>query len=145
MSTRNGFDSIRVLLNNIPNTQASGVWVGNANVITTLDPGIYFVNYNVSYTVNGAGPITNSQTIITTGNTFTSGLGQVVVSTPLTGQMGLLGTDSMRQTLSNTFVINAENTPIYVYLSCTLTGQWGTTNVNETELNTITFTKISSL
>ena len=145
MSIRNGFNSIRVVLNAIPNTQASGAWAGNANVITTLDPGIYFVNYNVSYTVNGAGPITNSQTVITTGNTFTSGLGQVVCSTPLTGQMGLLGTNSMRQTLSNTFVITAENTPIYVYLSCTLTGQWGTTNASESGLNTITFTKISNI
>lgn len=145
MSVRNGFDSIRILLNAIPNTQASGVWVGNGTSITTLDPGIYFVNYNVSYTVNGVGPITNSQTVITTGNTFTSGLGQVIAATPLTGPMGLIGTASMRQTLSNTFIITAENTPIYVYLSCTLTGQWGTTNANEVSLNKISFTKISNL
>jgi hypothetical protein len=145
MSVRNGFDSIRILLNAIPNTQVSGVWVGNNISVTTLDPGIYFVNYNVSYTVNGAGPITNSQTVITRGNTFTSGLGQVLVATPLTGQMGLLGNASMRQTLCNTCIITAENTPIYVYLSCTLTGQWGTTNANEVGLNTISFTKISNL
>jgi hypothetical protein len=142
MSIKNGFQSIRVLLNNIPVTQPSGVWSGNGTQITTLDKGIYFCNWNISY--NTTGLITNSQTAITLNNTFTSGLGQVVAITPLTGQMGLTGTSSMRQTLSNTFIVSANNTPVYVYLSCTTAGVWGTINAVEQALNTLTFTKISS-
>lgn len=144
MSIRNGFDSIRVLLNNIPNTQASGTWSGNATPITTLNKGIYFVNYNVSYqAING--PITNSQTVLTTGNTFVSGLGQIICGTPVTGAMGVTGASSMRQTMSNTFIVTVDATPVYAYLSCTLTGTWGTINANEGSLNVISFTKISSL
>ena len=143
MSIRQGFDSIRVLLNAIPNTQASWVWNGNGTQITTLSKGVYFVNYNVSYQAN-AGPITNSQTVITTGASFAGG-GQIISSTPITGALGLTGNSSMRQTLSNTFIVTTDNTPIFVYLSCTLTGTWGTTNVNEINMNVISFTKISSL
>ena len=144
MSIKSGFDSIRVLVNNIPNTQVSGVYVGNGNIITYLDAGIYFVNYNVSY-IPTVGPITNSQAIITSGLSFTGG-GQVICSTPLTGQMGLTGTNAMRQTLSNTFVVPNNNTPFYLYLTCTVTaGTWGTTNASEQYMNIISFTKISSL
>lgn len=144
MAIRNGFQSIRVPLNNIPNTQASGVWSGSSNPVTLLDKGVYFLNYNVSYqAING--PITNSQTVITSNASFVSTLGQIIASTPLTGAMGVTGSSSMRQTLSNTFNITADNTPIYVYLSCTLTGTWGTINANEGALNTISFTRIGSL
>ena len=143
MAIRNGFQSTRVSLNNIPNTQASGVWAGNNIALTTLDPGVYFCNYNVSYDVTG-GPITNSQAIITLTASFAGG-GQVVCATPLTGQMGLAGNNSMRQTLSNTFVVTAPNTPIFVYLNCICVGTWGTTNAAEQYMNIISFTKISSL
>jgi hypothetical protein len=133
-----------VILNNIPTTQVSGVYAGNGNIITYLDAGIYFVNYNVSF-LPTVGPITNSQAIITSGLSFTGG-GQVVCSTPLTGQMGLVGTNAMRQTISNTFVVSNNATPFYVYLTCTVTaGTWGTFNPNEVYMNIISFTKISAL
>jgi hypothetical protein len=144
MSIKNGFDSIRCLLNNIPNTQASGVWVGSGTQLTTLNKGVYFVNYNVSY-IPSTGAITNSQTVITTGLSFVGG-GQIVASTPVTGAMGVTGASAMRQTLSNTFIVTTDNTPIFVYLSCTVSaGTWGSTNVNEQSLNIVSFTKISSL
>ena len=145
MSVRNGFDSIRVLLNNIPNTQPSGVWSGNNNIQTYLNKGIYIVNYNVSYGCNGTGPTTNTQTVITAGASFTKN-GQIIVGTSPTGQMGSLGANGQRYTLSNTFVISADATPVYVYLSCTLTGAtWGTVNIAEQSMNIVSFTKISSL
>lgn len=145
MSIRNGFDSTRVLLNNIPNTQASGVWVGNNTIQTYLSKGIYIVNYNVSYVCNGTGPTTNTQTVITSGASFTNN-GQILVGTSPTGQLGSLGNNGQRYTLSNTFIITTDNTPIYAYLSCTLTGAtWGTVNANEVQMNIISFTKISSL
>lgn len=144
MSVKNGFDSIRVILNNIPNTQVSGLYADNGNIITYLDAGIYFVNYNVSY-VPTVGPITNSQAIITSGLSYAAG-GQVVCSTPFTGQMGLAGTNAMRQTISNTFVVSNNATPFYVSLNCIVTaGTWGTTNAQEQYMNIISFTKISAL
>lgn len=145
MAIRSGFDSIRVLLNNITNNQPSGVWSGNNNIQTYLNKGIYIVNYNVSYNCNGTGPITNSQTVITSGASFTNN-GQIIVGTSPMGQLGNLVNNNQRYTLSNTFIISGDATPIYVYLSCTLTGAtWGTTNVNEQQMNIISFTKISSL
>ena len=59
--------------------------------------------------------------------------------------MGLTGTNAMRQTLSNTFVVTTDDTPFYLYLTCTTTGTWGTTNIQEQYMNIISFTKISSL
>lgn len=145
MSIKNGFDSVRVLLNNIQNTQPSGVWSGNNTIQTYLNKGIYIANYNVSYICNGTGPITNSQTVITAGSSFTNN-GQIIVGTSPMGQLGNLGNNNQRYTLSNTFIITTDNTPIYVYLSCTLTlATWGTVNVNEQAMNIISFTKISSL
>jgi hypothetical protein len=143
MSVRNGFPTIRVSLNNIPNTQASGVWSGNGTQLTNLDKGVYIVTYNVSY-IPSVGPITNSQTVLTTGQSFTGG-GQVISATPLTGALALTGVSAMRQTLTNTFIVSADNTPIFVYLSCTVSaGTWGTTSASEASLNIITFTKIAS-
>jgi hypothetical protein len=54
--------------------------------------------------------------------------------------MGSLGANGQRYTLSNTFIISNDATPIYVYLSCTLTGAtWGTVNPNEVQMNIISF------
>lgn len=144
MSIATGFQTIRILLNNIPNTQPSGTWVGNATPITYLDRGVYFVNYNVSYECAGPGPITNSQTAICIDAPFI-GAGKIIATTPITGPMGLSGTNSMRMTLSNTAVITTDNTPIYMYLSCTITGPWGTINPQDSNLNILSFTKLSSL
>jgi hypothetical protein len=145
MAIRSGFQSSRIMLNNIPNTQPSGLWSGNNTPITYLSPGVYFCNYNVSYLVNGTGPITNTQAYISLGASVSGG-GQIVAATPQTGQLGLVGTNSMRQTISNSFVVTSPNTPMYVYLNCVLTGAtWGTTNASEVYLNIVSFTKISSL
>lgn len=144
MSTRNGFQTIRIALNNIPNTQPSGVWSGNGTQLTTIDSGVYLVTYTVAY-IPTTGPITNSQTVLTTGLSFTGG-GQIIASTPITGQLALTGVSAMRQTLSNVFTITADNTPIFLYLSCTVSaGTWGTVLATEAALNTITFTKIGSV
>jgi hypothetical protein len=144
MAIRNGFQVTRILLNNIPNIQASGVWSGNNTPVTTLDKGVYFVNFNVAYACGGTGPITNSQTAICINSPFSGG-GLIIASTPITGQMGMSGANTMKQTLSNTFVVTADNTPIYVYLSVTLTGPWGTVNPQDANLNIITFTRLSNL
>lgn len=144
MATRNGFQSTRILLNAIPNTQPSGTWSGNNTPITFLDKGVYFCNFNVAYACGGTGPITNSQTAICINAPFTSG-GIIVASTPITGQMGMSGANSLKQIVSNTFYITANNTPIYVYLSCTLTGPWGTTNPQDIGLNIVSFTQLSTL
>lgn len=144
MATRNGFSTIRILLNAIPNTQVSGAWSGNNTPITILDKGVYFVNFNVAYACGGTGPITNSQTAICLNNSFTNN-GSIIASTPITGQMGMSGANSMKQTLSNTFYVTQDNTPIYIYLSCTLTGPWGTVNIQDANLNIVSFTKLANL
>ena len=144
MSTRNGFPTIQIALNNIPNTQASGVWSGNNTQLTTLDSGVYLVTYTVAY-IPSVGPITNSQTVLTTGQSFGGG-GQIIASTPITGALALTGVSAMRQTLTNTFIVSTDNTPIFLYLSCTVTaGFWGTTLASEVALNTITFTQIGTV
>lgn len=145
MALASGFQSIRIPLNNIPNTQPSGTWSGSTTQITTLDPGIYFVNWNVSYQVNGIGPITNTLAIVTLNAVYTGPNAVIAASSPLTGAMGLTGTEPMRQTVTNTIIVTQPNTPVYVFLQCTLTGLWGTTNVNEQYLNSLSFTKITSL
>ena len=145
MSLASGFQIQRIPFNAIDNIQPSGVWAGSATELTTLDKGVYFANWNVSYQVNGAGPITNTQTVITMNDPYLSG-GIIAASTPLTGQMGLSGAQPMKQTVTNTFIVSQNNTPIYVYMNCVLTsGTWGTTNFNEQYLNFISFVKISSL
>jgi hypothetical protein len=144
MSTKDGFQTIRVSLNNIPNTQASGVWSQNGTKLTSLDKGVYLVTYNISY-IPSVGPITNSQTVITSGLSFTGG-GSVIAATPLTGALALTGLSAMRQTLTNVFIITANDTPIFLYLSCIVSaGFWGTTLASEAALNIMTFTKIGSV
>jgi hypothetical protein len=145
MAVRNGLKTTRISLNSIPNTQISGQWVGNYDVITLLDKGIYICNYTVAYYPSVGGQITNSQTILTKDLPDIGG-GHIISCSPLTGTLGLGVNEAMRQSLCNTFVITQDNTAIYLYLSCTLGGgTWGTTNALETNLNVINFTKLSSL
>jgi hypothetical protein len=63
---RTGFKPHSVIAINIPNTQASGDWSGISTPITTLNSGVYYFTYNISYIPVGAGPISNTFTAITT-------------------------------------------------------------------------------
>jgi hypothetical protein len=143
MSIAGGFPTIRVLLNNIAITQPSGVWSGNTTPVTYLNRGTYICNFNVSYIVSGTGPITNTQTQVSLYDTPGGATSQVICSSPQTGQMGLAGTNAMRQTISNTFQVTADQVPVYVYLNCVLTGAtWGTVYPSELNLSILTFTQI---
>ena len=143
MSIAQGFPTTRILLNNIPLTQPSGVWSGNNTPITYLNRGTYLCNFNVSYIVNGTGPITNTQTYVSLYAPPGGSTSQVICASPQTGQMGLTGSNSMKQTISNTFQVVSDQVPVYVYLNCVLTGAtWGTLLVSEVNLNILTITQI---
>jgi hypothetical protein len=145
MSVKNGLQNIRISVNSIPNTQLSGQWVGNNDVITILEKGVYICNYTVTYYPSIGGQITNSQTIITKDLPNIGG-GHIIACSPLTGSFGLGINEPLRQSLCNTFVINNDNTAIYLYLSCSIGGgTWGTTNPLDTNINIINFMRLSSL
>lgn len=144
MSVRNGLETIRIPVNSIPNTQISGQWFGNNDVITILNKGVYICNYTVAYYPSVGSQITNSQTFLTKDLPDIGG-GHIISCSPITGTLGLGVNEPMRQSLCNTFVITNDGTAIYLYLSCTLVGTWGTNNALGNNLNIITFTKLSSL
>lgn len=145
MSVKNGLQNIRIPVNSIPNTQPSGQWVGNNDVITILEKGVYICNYTVAYYPSIGGQITNTQTIITKDLPDIGG-GHIIACSPLTGDLGLGINEPLRQSLCNTFVITNDGTAIYLYLSCTVGGgTWGTTNPLGQNINIINFMRLSSL
>ena len=142
MASKTGYKNILLKLN-IPNTQPSGTWSGVGNPITYLDKGTYLCSLNVQYVVgSGTGNISQTLTAITTMLPWTDVNTNVICSSPNTGAMGTALTQSMVQNLANTFTVTVDNTPIYIYLQCTLTGTWDLT-VTNSNLNVISFTKLS--
>ena len=143
MASRTGYQTI-FLKPNVPNTQPSGVWSGVATPITYLDRGTYLCNFNVSYIVgSGVGNITQTLTAVTADLQWTDVNCNIITSTPNTGALGSTLTQPLRQVISNIFTLENNNTPIFLYLECSLTGTWGLTTV-EPNLNVICFTKISN-
>jgi hypothetical protein len=143
MASKTGYKNILLKLN-IPNTQPSGTWSGVNTPITYLDKGTYLCSLNVQYVVgSGTGNITQTFTNITTMFPWSDNNTNVICSSPLTGAMGIALTQPMVQNLANTFTVTSDNTPIYIQLQCNLTGTWGLTINNNSNLNVISFTKLS--
>lgn len=121
----------------VPNTQVSGNWVGNGLQLTTLDKGLYLANLIVNFQLgSGAGNISNCLcAIYTNASSPNRFLGMP------TSKFGCTGTILPKQSMSNIVYIDADNTPIYLFLSCNLTGTWGLTDTVD-PLNQLVFTKI---
>ena len=144
MALRTGFKPHSVVSINIPNTQPSGDWSGISTPITTLDSGVYYFTYNISYVPVGVGPISNTFTAITTVFPWIDANTNIVCSTPNTGQLGGINTDILYQSLSGTAIITTDNTPVYLKLYCAVTGTWGTILPTSNQLNRIIILKLSS-
>lgn len=143
MASKTGYKNILLKLN-IPNTQPSGTWSGVNTPITYLDKGTYLCSLNVQYVVgSGSSNITQTLTAITTMLPWADVNTNVICSSPNTGAMGIALTQPMIQNLANTFTVTSDNTPIYLNAECTLTGTWGLTIGVYSNLNVISFTKLS--
>lgn len=143
MASKTGYKNILLPLN-IPNTQPSGTWSGVNTPITYLDKGTYLCSLNIQYVVgSGSSNITQTLTAITTMLPWSNVNTNVICSSPNTGAMGSALTQPMIQNLANTFTVTADNTPIYIQLQCNLTGSWGLTIGVYSNLNVISFTKLS--
>jgi hypothetical protein len=128
-----------VNLNNIvPNTQPSGNWSGNGTQLTTLDTGLYLATLTVNFQIgSGVGNLSNCLCSIYTNaaspNRF---LGMP------TSAFGCTGTVLPKQSMANIVYIPQDNTGIYLFLSCNLTGTWGLTDIVDPSLNQLVFIRI---
>jgi len=96
---------------------ASGLWVGNGNVFTTINRGTYMINWNPRVTPVNNNQITQFQFAISINQPF-GAVGSVLLATsPLCGTIGQAAGNSVTWTLTNMFSITADNTPIYIYLN----------------------------
>jgi hypothetical protein len=144
MAIRNGFKPHSVVAINIPNTQISGDWSGISTPITTLDSGVYYFTYNISYVPIGVGPISTTLTAITTVLPWVDVNTNIVCSSPNTGHLGGGNEAIMYQSLSGTAIITTDNTPVYLKLYCAVTGTWGSILPTSNQLNRIVILKLSS-
>lgn len=143
MSIKTGIKTIDIKINNIPNTQPNGNWIGNATPITYLNKGMYLCNVNLGIASSG-GATTMSYTIaVTTVLPWVDVNTNIVVSTPATGNLTTSAILPVYQSCSNACTIDVDNTPIYLMIFCNVdVGNWGTTIATPNQNNIISFTKI---
>ena len=128
-----------VNLNNlVPNTQVSGNWVGNGLQLTSIDKGLYLATLTVNFQLgSGVGNISNCLCAIYTNSASPNRF----LGMP-TSAFGCTGTILPKQSMSNIVYIPNDNTGIYLFLSCNLTGTWGLTDIVDPSLNQLVFTRI---
>jgi hypothetical protein len=104
-------------------TNASGLWVGNANVLTYLDKGTYLINWNPRPSPVTAGNTINPFQFAVTASARFGTVGAVLlVVSPLCANIGQGANNPVTWSMSNVFTITADATPIYAYLNVEVTG-----------------------
>ena len=144
MSIKTGMKTTNIKINNIPNTQANGNWIGNAVPITNLNKGMYLCNVNLAIASSG-GAATMTYTIaVTTVLPWVDVNTNIIISTPNTGNLTTSAILPVYQSCSNVCIIDVDNTPIYLMIQCNVNvGNWGTTIAAPNQNNIISFTKIA--
>ena len=109
-------------------TNASGLWVGNANVLTYLDKGTYLINWNPRPSPITAGNTINPfQFAISSVAPFGNVGAVLLIVSPLCGNIGQGVNNPVTWSMSNIFTITADATPIYAYLNVVVTATVPTT------------------
>ena len=139
MSSKTGFPIQRFIVGSGA-LNPNGVYLGNG-LKSTLNKGVYLVNATVGYNSGGGGTTTNSQIVITANALYGTGTEVIICGNSPTGQQGLLAGNEMRVSVSNVYVCPANNTPIFLYMSCTNAAGWAI-NTGEGAINNVNFTKI---
>lgn len=144
MSIAGGFQSTRINMGKISNTQINGNWIGNPNPITYLNRGTYFCNMNIALQSAGGATIQSMTVAVTSGLPWVDINSNIIISTPNTGNMVVSSTIPLYYNACNVCIINTDITPIYLMITSNVNvGTWGTTLPNSNQTNIITFTKIS--
>ena len=115
MSVSSGLNVKRLPI--IPLNQITPNWTGNNTPITYLNKGIYLIMYNFGFQPT-VGAITSTFVSITKNQPYGVAGYQELLSSPETGQMGGA---VMIQSIMNSVVIDADNTPIYLNITNTIT------------------------
>lgn len=146
MSIKTNYTSIRMKVNNIPNTQPIGNWSGNATPVGYLNKGVYYCNFNVGLQSSGGATIQTMTVAITSVLQWSDANSNIIASSPNTGNMVVSATQPLLYSMCNVCVIDSDNTPIFLFITTSLDiGTWGTTIANNPMVNIISFTKIGNL
>lgn len=146
MSAKTNYTSIRMKVNNIPNTQPNGNWSGNATPIGYLNRGVYFCNYNVALQSAGGATVQTMTVAVTSVLQWADVNSNIIVSSPNTGNIVVSATQPAFYNMCNVCIITTDNTPIFLMITSNVNvGTWGTTIPNNTTSNIITFTKIGNV
>ena len=115
MSVSSGLNAKRISI--LPLNQITPNWTGNNTPVTYLSKGVYLIMYNFGFQAT-VGAITSTFVSITKNQPYGVLDYQELVSSPETGQMG---GGVLIQSIMNSVVIDADNTPIYVNITNTIT------------------------
>jgi hypothetical protein len=145
MSSAAGLQIYRIPIQPVGQTVAQ--WSGSTTPITYLDIGTYYLTYN-SAVVSSDSSMSNMYGIITKDALFAQpGWDVICASAKLSALGTVLGTTPLGFSISNTFVIDTDNTPIYLDLSITKSGgsTWGIPagNTYNNNMNYIVIVKLA--
>ena len=146
MASKTGYRNIQMKVNNIPNTQPNGQWIGTTTPVGYLNKGVYFCNFNVGLQSAGGATIQNMTVAVSSVLEWNDVNSNIIVSSPNTGNRVVSATQPLLYNMCNVCIIDTDNTPIFLMITCNVNvGTWGTIIANNPLVNIITFTKIGNV
>lgn len=146
MSLKTSYNTIRINVNGIPNTQLNGDWSGNPNPVGYLNKGVYFCNLNIGLQSNGGATIQTMTVAVSSVLPWVDGNSNIIMSSPNTGNRVVSATQPLYYPMCNVCIIDTDNTPIYLMITSSVNvGTWGTTISGSQQANIISFTKIGNV
>jgi hypothetical protein len=126
MSIVSGLSNIKipfVIPNTNPNASGflnvtiNGKVYNNTTVFTTLNRGVWWLNWSPRVNPVNNNQITQYQFALTINNPFGVAGNTILATSPLVGTIGQQPNQPVTWCLSNIFTITADNTPVYVYMN----------------------------
>lgn len=115
--------------------QPNGPWVGNNTVFTTINKGTYLLSWNprVLPFLGGADTVNSYQFAISANAPYLTAGSITLAQSPKFGLVGQVNGNTVSNNFGNVVKIDADNTPIYLYLNITTVnlGGW-VANTNTT-------------
>jgi hypothetical protein len=146
MSIKTNYTSISMKVNNIPNIQPNGQWNGTTIPIGFLGRGMYFCNFNVGLQSAGGATIQSMTVAVSSVFEWNDVNSNIIISSPNTGNRAVSATQPLLYSMCNVCIIDTDNTPIFLMITCNVNiGTWGTIVANNPLVNIITFTKIGNV
>lgn len=146
MASKTGYNTVRIKVNNIPNTQPNGNWSGNPNPVGYLNKGVYFCDFNVGLQSAGGSSVQTMTVAVTSTLAWVDVNSNIIVSSPNTGNVVVSATQPSYYNMCNVCIIDTDNTPIFLMITSNVNvGTWGTTIANNPMVNIISFTKIGNV